>query len=180
MQCPACHNEVDPQSTFCNHCGAPITAAAAGPGAAAGYTSVPSGYTAQTTYAAAPPAAGSGGLSANAASAIAYLTIIPAIIFLVLEPYNRIALVRFHAWQSIGLTVAAIVLQIVIAICEVALHFIPGVFLIFSLVHLAVGLGLLLIWILAILKASRGEWYKLPLIGDFAEKQARGVGSLTV
>lgn len=179
MQCPACHNEVDPQSTFCNHCGAPIAAAAAAPGAGTGYASVPPSYAAQPAYSA-PPVASSGGLSANAASAIAYLTIIPAVIFLVLEPYNKIALVRFHSWQSIGLTVAAILLQIGLAICQVALHFIPGIFLIFSLVHLVVGLGIFLLWLLAILKASRGEWYKLPLIGDFAEKQACGTGSLTI
>ncbi len=179
MLCPACHNEIDPQSTFCNHCGAPVTAAAAAPGAGAGYTSVPPGYSAQPAYSA-PPIAGSGGISANAASAIAYLTIIPAIIFLLLEPYSRISLVRFHAWQSIGLTVAAILLQIVIAICEVALHFIPGIFLIFSLVHMVVALGLLLVWLFAILKASRGEWYKLPVIGDFAEKQARGTRSVVI
>jgi uncharacterized membrane protein len=24
-----------------------------------------------------------------------------------------------------------------------------------------------------LIKASQGEWYKLPVIGDFAEKQAR-------
>jgi uncharacterized membrane protein len=113
------------------------------------------------------------GMSDNAASAIAYITIIPAIIFLVLAPYNRIPLVRFHSWQSIGLGVAAIVLQMVVAICETMLHFIPGVLLIFSLVHMLIALGLFVLWLIAILKASKGEWFKIPVIGDFAERQAR-------
>jgi uncharacterized membrane protein len=113
------------------------------------------------------------GLSENAAAAIAYITVIPAIIFLVLEPYNRMPLVRFHSWQSIGLFVVAFVLQAVISICEMALHFIPGILILFGLVHLVVGLGLFLVWLFLILKASKGEWFKLPLIGDFAEKQAR-------
>jgi uncharacterized membrane protein len=167
MQCPACHNEVSPQNAFCNHCGAPMTAAApqAAP-AGAGATMPPPVYAVQ------PVAAGSG-LSENAAGAIAYLTIIPAIIFLVIEPYNGIPFVRFHSWQSIGLCLAALVLQVIVSILEIMVHFIPGIVLLFSLIHLAIGLGLFLVWLFVILKASKGEWYKLPLIGDFAEKQAR-------
>jgi uncharacterized membrane protein len=179
MQCPVCHNEVSPQSAFCNSCGAPL-AAAAGTSASSSvppptnYTDVPSGYsTVPPAYVAAPPVATSSGLSENAAAAIAYLTIIPAIIFLVLEPYNKIPLVRFHSWQSIGLCVAAFVLQVLITFAEIFTHFVPGIILLFSLVHLVIGLGLFLIWLFIILKASKGEWYKLPVIGDFAEKQAR-------
>ena len=180
MQCPVCHQEVGPQSTFCNHCGAPLATAAAGSAAAgapqsSGYTDVPPAYaSAPPAYAAGPPVAAAGaGLSENAAAAIAYITIIPAIIFLVIEPYNKIPFVRFHSWQSIGLCVAAFLLQICISIVEIAVHFIPGIILLFSLVHLAVALGLFLVWLFVILKASKGEWYKLPFIGDFAEKQAR-------
>jgi uncharacterized membrane protein len=167
MQCPACHNEVSPQNAFCNHCGAPMAAAIpqAAP-AGAGATTPPPTYAVQ-------PVAASSGLSENAAGAIAYLTIIPAIIFLVIEPYNRIPFVRFHSWQSIGLCVVAFVLQVVVSILEMMVHFIPGIVLLFSLIHLTIGLGLFIVWLFVILKASKGEWYKLPLIGDFAEKQAR-------
>lgn len=179
MQCPVCHNEVAPQNAFCNHCGAPL--AAAGSTAASStvppppdYTNVPPAYsTVPPAYVAAPPVAASPGLSENAAAAIAYLTIIPAIIFLVLEPFNKMPLVRFHSWQSIGLFVGAIVLQVLISFVEILLHFIPGIVLLFTLVHLVIGLGLFLVWLFLILKASKGEWYKLPIIGDFAEKQAR-------
>ncbi|NYF88618.1 hypothetical protein RBB79_03700 [Tunturiibacter empetritectus] len=139
------------------------------------YTNVPPAYsTVPPAYVAAPPAATNPGLSENAAAAIAYLTIIPAIIFLVLEPFNKMPLVRFHSWQSIGLCVAAFVLQLLISFGEILLHFIPGIVLLFSLVHLVIALGLFLIWLFLIIKASKGEWYKLPIIGDFAEKQARG------
>ena len=141
-------------------------AAPAGAGAGAGATPPP-------TYVV-PPVAASSGLSENAAAAIAYITVIPAIVFLIIEPYNRIPFVRFHSWQSIGLCVAAFVLQVIITIMETMAHFIPGIALLFSLIHLAIGLGLFLVWLFIIVKASKGEWYKLPLIGDFAEKQARG------
>ena len=43
------------------------------------------------------------GLSDNAAGALAYVTIIPAIIFLIVAPYNTNSYIRFHSWQSIFL-----------------------------------------------------------------------------
>ena len=51
----------------------------------------------------APAAAG---LTDNVAGALAYVTIIPAIVFLVLEPFNRKRFVRFHAFQSIFFMIA--------------------------------------------------------------------------
>jgi uncharacterized membrane protein len=178
MLCPVCGKEVNPQSAFCNHCGAPVAAA---PADTAGYAPVSTGYTPVGSGAGVPPpgyvaqpatAAGSG-LSDSAASALAYVTIIPAIIFLVLEPYNKVPLIRFHSFQSIGLCVAAVILQVLITILSIVLHFIPLIGLLFALVHMVLALGLFLVWILVLLKASKGEWYKLPVIGDFAEKQAR-------
>jgi uncharacterized membrane protein len=178
MQCPVCHTEVGPQNAFCNQCGAPLSVGAG----TVPFESVPvgAGVPPNPPYAVPPPSAYAGqpvvvgtGLSENAAAAIAYITIVPAIIFLVIEPYNRMLLVKFHSWQSIALFVVAFVLQAVISICEMALHFIPGIIILFGLVHLAIGLCLFLVWLFIILKASKGEWFKLPVIGDFAEKQAR-------
>ena len=169
MQCPACHKEVSPQSTFCNHCGAPLAAAAsqAAAGGAGPATPPPPAY-------AVPPVPVTGsGLSDKAAGAIAYLTIIPAIIFLVIEPYNRIPFVRFHSWQSIGLCLASVVLQAIVSVFDAMTHFIPGMHLLYSLLHFAVGIGLFIAWLVVLIKATQGEWYKLPIIGDFAERQAR-------
>lgn len=175
MQCPVCRNEVAPQSAFCNQCGAPLAGATGAGVPPPNYTNVPPAYsTVPPAYAAGPPVATSASLSENAAAAIAYLTIIPAVIFLVLEPYSKMPLVRFHSWQSIGLFVAGFLIQTVITIMEIAVHFIPGIVLLFSLIHLAIGAGLFLVWLFIILKAAKGEWYKLPVIGDFAAKQVRG------
>jgi hypothetical protein len=87
MLCPACKTETGSDSQFCPHCGANTT----------------------TGVAAALPAH-QGGLSETAAGVVAYITIIPALIFLVMEPYNRSSFIRFHAWQSIffGITVAVV------------------------------------------------------------------------
>jgi len=51
------------------------------------------------------------GLTDNVAATLAYITLIPAILFLMLEPYNRRPFVRFHAWQCIFLCVASMVIH---------------------------------------------------------------------
>jgi uncharacterized membrane protein len=40
------------------------------------------------------------------------------------------------------------------------------------LLSMVVSLALIMIWIVLVVKALQGEMYKLPLIGDFAERQA--------
>jgi uncharacterized membrane protein len=151
------------------------------------YTAPPSGYAPPPGYVppsgyaqappayppTAPPAAGAGGLSTNSAAALAYITIIPAIIFLVVEPYNKIPLVRFHSFQSIGLAVGWFAIWMVIMVLHIILHFIPFIGFLFLLVDLVVSVGIFILWLMTILKASKGEWYKLPIIGDFAMKQAQ-------
>lgn len=122
------------------------------------------------------PAAGSGGLSETAAAAISYITIIPAIIFLVIDPYKRMPLVRFHSFQSILLAVAWIAVWVAATIIEIVLHFIPMIGILFILVHLGIAVIFFIAWLMCILKASKGEWFKLPVIGAFADKMARGQG----
>jgi uncharacterized membrane protein len=102
------------------------------------------------------------GLSDNAAGALAYVTLIPAIIFLIVEPYNKNSYVRFHSWQSIFLGIAAFAVQIVLSVIPV----IGWIIIPFVLV------AFLVVWIIVLLKALKGERYKLPVIGPLAEKQA--------
>jgi uncharacterized membrane protein len=52
------------------------------------------------------------------------------------------------------------------------LHFIPFLGVLFLLVDLVLFVVFFIAWLLCILKASKGEYYKLPILGDFAEKQA--------
>jgi uncharacterized membrane protein len=175
MQCPVCHNEVGAQATFCNHCGASLAAAAPAASTPA-YAEVPVASTPPPAAYPAPATAGSSGLSATAAAAIAYITFIPAIIFLVIEPYNKIPLVRFHSMQSIALNVVWFAFWVVVAVLSMFLALIPGLRLIlflFPLLHLAIFVGVFIFWLMAIMKANKGEFYKLPIIGDFAMKQAQ-------
>lgn len=109
-----------------------------------------------------PPQTAQTGLSDTAAGALAYVTVIPAIIFLIVEPYNKNSFVRFHSWQCIFLCIAAIAIHI-------ALGFIPVIGWI--LMPFA-SLGILIIAIIALLKALKGERYQLPIIGKLAAQQA--------
>jgi uncharacterized membrane protein len=102
------------------------------------------------------------GLSQNAAGALAYVTIIPAIIFLIVEPYNKNSFVRFHAWQSIFLGIAACAVNIVLSVIPIIGWIIIPFFMI----------AFFVVWIIALLKAARGQRFKLPVIGSIAERQA--------
>jgi uncharacterized membrane protein len=85
-----------------------------------------------------------------------------------MAPYNRNSYVRFHAWQSIFLTIACLAIDIALMV----VGRLP--FLGFMTLFLwpLVGLAIFVVWIIALIKAFNGERFKLPVIGDLAEKQA--------
>jgi uncharacterized membrane protein len=152
---------------FCNMCGAQIADGTTTCAACAGR--IPAAPAAAATA----PATG---MADNVAGMLAYITIIPAIIFLIVEPYNRSRFVRFHAWQNIFLHLAAIVLWIALMILTVAASVVPIVgHLIVMLLGLVVWVGFFVIWIVLLIKANQGQMYKLPFIGDLAEKQANAM-----
>jgi uncharacterized membrane protein len=109
------------------------------------------------------------GLSDNSAGGLAYVTIIPAIIFLIVPPYNRSSYVRFHAWQSIFLTIAYIVVDVGL---HIFLRFIPFMGLAGLVIFPLFSLAMFILWVFVLLKAFNGQRIKLPLVGDLAEKQA--------
>ncbi len=112
--------------------------------------------------------AAAGGLADNVAGMLAYVTIIPAIVFLVVEPYNRNRFVRFHAFQSIFFAIAWTALWIALNI----IAHIPFLGWLTILIWPLVGLAGFVIWIVLLLKANQGQMWKLPVIGDMAEQQA--------
>jgi uncharacterized membrane protein len=113
------------------------------------------------------------GLDANVAAAISYIPIV-GLVFLVIEKGSRF--VKFHAVQSLLLALAFFVLYFGLTIVGFVLGQIPvlGFIVSFALifVYLGLGLGGLVVWVLAILKAFQNEKWKLPYIGDIAEAQS--------
>lgn len=110
------------------------------------------------------------GLSENAASGLSYITPIPAIVFLVTAPYNQSSTVRFHAWQSIFFCIADVVVWGILTV----LGMVPLLNLIDLILMPIVALGFLVLWVLLLVNAFNGKKWKLPVLGELAEKQAGG------
>ncbi len=113
------------------------------------------------------------GLDANVAAGLAYIpciSLIMAIIILVTDKVNKLA--RFHAFQSLLLLgvlfvgyIVVIVLGVVAGIAE------SGILLgLISLLYFAILLGWLAAVVFACIKAFTGQIFKLPIIGEMADK----------
>ncbi|MDI1240834.1 MAG: DUF4870 domain-containing protein [bacterium] len=123
------------------------------------------------------------GLDANVGALICYLGnlvcmlgLIYSIIVVVSDKANR--LTRFHAFQSIFLTVTLLVIMIPLYIVMFVGVFVDaaiGLPLVTGLLGLLMGvvsIGALVFTILAAIKGYGGEFYKIPVVGGFAEKYA--------
>lgn len=119
------------------------------------------------------PAHGTAGvLPVTLAGALAYF-LVPAILFLFVDPYSRNRFLRFHSFQSIGFWFAGVVVAAILRIIAIVLAFIPVVdTLIVGLFTIVTALAFCLIWIVLLVKALQGEMFELPLVGDFAALQA--------
>jgi len=102
------------------------------------------------------------GIDENIEGLLCYLLgFITGILFLILEKENKF--VRFHAMQS---TVTFVVLFVI----SMVLWSIP---IIGWVISPLISLLSLILWILLMYKAYQGEVYKLPIVGDLAEKQIK-------
>jgi uncharacterized membrane protein len=105
------------------------------------------------------------------AAAFAYFALIPAIIFLLLARFKANRFVRFHSFQSIFLAVGIGLLAAVLRLLFLV-PFIP--FLSAALIAAIACLGCFVLWIVLLVKAFQGRIFKLPLIGEMADRQANG------
>ncbi|MGD0860641.1 MAG: hypothetical protein ABR912_15170 [Terracidiphilus sp.] len=113
------------------------------------------------------------GLSDSGADAIAYITFLPAVVFLFLPPYNARFFVRFHCWQSIFLIIVSFVIDVVVGtILGIAVPRLPAGFFGLHLIWPAIDVAWLAIWLLCAVKAINGRLFKLPIIGNLAERMA--------
>lgn len=120
------------------------------------------------------------GLDENIAALLAYIFgWVSGLIFFLIEKDSK--LVRFHAMQSIlfnvliavvvfvGWILTVIVVLIASSLAD-ALGAISG--LLALLIWLVISVGLLATLILCLVRAYQGKFFKLPFIGDLAEKIA--------
>ena len=117
------------------------------------------------------------GLDENIAALLAYIFgWVSGLIFFLIEKDSK--LVRFHAMQSILLNVLIIVLGIALWIVTFVLVLIASqladimgtlVGLIGFLIWLVFALAVVVAWILCLVRAYQRKFFKLPVIGNFAE-----------
>lgn len=140
--CSRCGNQVTDADQYCSKCGAPQPGARTAPDFAASMTP----------------------RTASILCYIPWVGWIASIFVLASKSFRDNRTVRFHAFQGLYLFVAWLILEWV----SFPLHFIPGHvrFPISSLLQL----GILVLWIVMIVKTSREEVYSLPVIGELAEK----------
>ena len=116
------------------------------------------------------------GLDTNVGALLTYLplcgiSLIYSIIVLVTEKENRF--MRFHAFQSLLLIAASVVLWVAVTIISIILAFVSSTLgMLFGLLFWVVLLGWIALAIFLCIKAYGGDKVKLPVIGDMADKWA--------
>jgi len=145
--CPHCAAQMPETAGFCPGCGRPMRTA---------------------------PAQGRiGALPQNLAGALAYLSPVPAIILLLIEPYRRSHFVRFHSFQCLLLCGAAVALAAALRLAGLVLFLIPVLGpLLVTLIDVIAGLAAMLLWLVLLIKALQGEMFRFPLLCAFAEQYA--------
>ena len=108
-----------------------------------------------------PPTETSTGLSPNVAGLLCYvLGWILGIVFLVID--KKIKFVKFHAWQSI-MTFGVLMVVYLILFWIPILGWVLGIL---------ISILSLVLWIILMIQAGTGKMWKLPWVGNWAEKQA--------
>ena len=167
--CPKCGSQVADDARFCGKCGEAIVPTGTAPGVASSSPPPPG----------APPPGAQGGMAPNVAALLVYVPvcfvgIVCAILFaFVLDPYKKDRFVRFHAWQSLALHVCLVGFGMawwfVVLVLALITH---GFAVLLFPVNILVGIGGLVLMVFLMIKANAMQTYKVPVIGDWAEKQA--------
>ena len=122
------------------------------------------------------------GLEPNIAGLLCYLFgWVTGLIFLLVEKKNRF--VRFHAIQSIivfgGISIFYIIISIVQGLLFAVLGGLAGygigtvIIGLFGLLSTLISILSLILWVFLMYKAYQNETYKLPIVGNMAEKQLK-------
>jgi len=125
-----------------------------------------------------PLAKSSTGLDENVAALLSYVFgWISGLVFFLIEKDSR--LVRFHAMQSLLLSGGGLVIVIALWVVWIVLAIIASqisgllstlISLVLGLLLMAIFVGILIGAILCLIKAYQGQYFKLPVIGNLAEK----------
>jgi uncharacterized membrane protein len=146
LSCPDCSARMPDTAAFCPGCGRPI---------------------ANTTRATGRV----GPFPESVAGGLAYLTFVPSILFLVLEPYNRNRFVRYHSIQCLLVWATMLACATAVKVIGLLVFLIPVIGpLLAVLISVVAVIAALLLWLVLVVKALQGETFKVPFLGDLAER----------
>jgi uncharacterized membrane protein len=164
-RCPQCDLPLPEQAQYCSSCGVAVAQDVWNEANAAGGATAPDEPRSAVAGEPLP-------IAENIAGVIAYITIFPAIVFLILEPFKHNLFVRFHSFQHLLLWAAGVGFGIAAGIVGAILQLIPFMrVLVFPFTGL-VSLAFFFLWVLLVVKAYNHEMFKLPILGDLAETWA--------
>ena len=107
----------------------------------------------------------------NLLGACAYFTFIPALAFLLLEPYRRNPFLRFHSVQCLLLWLAGLAAGLLVRLLTLVFVLVPAFGPLLAVLFVTIAaLAALFLWIVLVVKALQGEQFALPLIGSMARK----------
>lgn len=114
------------------------------------------------------------GLAPNVASVLCYICApITSLIFILIEKENKD--VQFHAWQGTLFGAAIIVINVVLNLFGLVMgrliEFLGT--LVLSFLIPVLWLGILVLWVVCLIKAYQGERWRIPVLGDIAAQKAK-------
>lgn len=152
MICPHCSAEMPEISAFCPACGRSVQEN--------GDVGLPELHANSTRD--------------NLLGALAYVALVPAIIFLVTPSLKASRFVRFHSWQSMFFAITALILAVCMRGLFAFFSLFPGTgFLLGVLASGLVFLALVFLWLVLVAKAVQGEAYEVPWLGHLAANLAK-------
>lgn len=106
-------------------------------------------------------------------AAIAYVAIVPPILFLLIPATKRSRFVRFHSWQSLLFALATAIIGLVAKLLFLFFPILPGIGFLFAWLSAGViSIAVFVLWVVLVVKAAQGRGYELPVIGPLAAQLA--------
>jgi len=122
------------------------------------------------------PTAGGSGLPENVAGALSYfLGPVTGILFFIID--RQRPFVRFHAVQSIAVTIAWVAIAVALMIVSTVLGVIPVLgFLISLALNLVLAVAGFGLWLVLMYQAYQGKTWELPVLGEHVRRLAAETG----
>ena len=100
---------------------------------------------------------------------LAYIGLLPALVLLAIPALRRNPSICFHCWQAVLFSGSSILMGLALRLLFVLFSMLPVIGFLLAWLTLGIGaLGIVMLWVVLVVKAAQGQRYELPLIGPLA------------